>query len=217
MLAQEPDLILLDEPAAGMTHDEVVRTSELIREINRTHALIVVEHDMQFIRMIARTVTVFNQGSHPGGGHGGQGAARTRRCATSISASRRPDACSTSQHLRASYGRIPILMGIDFQRRPTGEFVGILGHNGMGKTTLLRTLIGHLPADGRRRDRLDGSDITRLPAASRARGSASATCRRAARSSPRSASAKTSAWAACWPGGTRRADDRRRADSSFRA
>jgi ABC-type uncharacterized transport system ATPase subunit len=62
VLAQKPDLILLDEPAAGMTHDEVLRTSALIREINRTQALIVVEHDMQFIRMIARTVTVFNQG-----------------------------------------------------------------------------------------------------------------------------------------------------------
>ena len=62
VLAQQPQLILLDEPAAGMTHDEVLRTSELIREINRTQALIVVEHDMQFIRMIARTVTVFNQG-----------------------------------------------------------------------------------------------------------------------------------------------------------
>ncbi len=63
VLAQEPDLVLLDEPAAGMTHEEVLRTAELIREINQTHALIVVEHDMQFIRMIARTVTVFNQGS----------------------------------------------------------------------------------------------------------------------------------------------------------
>ena len=62
VLAQEPELILLDEPAAGMTHEEVVRTSELIREINRAQALIVVEHDMQFIRMIARTVTVFNRG-----------------------------------------------------------------------------------------------------------------------------------------------------------
>lgn len=62
VLAQEPELVLLDEPAAGMTHEEVLRTAELIREINQTHALIVVEHDMQFIRMIARTVTVFNQG-----------------------------------------------------------------------------------------------------------------------------------------------------------
>jgi branched-chain amino acid transport system ATP-binding protein len=62
VLAQEPDLILLDEPAAGMNHTEVQRTADLIREINRTHALVVVEHDMQFIRMIAKTVTVFNQG-----------------------------------------------------------------------------------------------------------------------------------------------------------
>ncbi len=62
VLAQEPELILLDEPAAGMTFEEVVRTAELIREINRAQALIVVEHDMQFIRMIARTVTVFNRG-----------------------------------------------------------------------------------------------------------------------------------------------------------
>ena len=63
VLAGNPELILLDEPAAGMTHDEVARTAELVREINRTHALIVVEHDMQFVRMIARTVTVMHQGA----------------------------------------------------------------------------------------------------------------------------------------------------------
>jgi branched-chain amino acid transport system ATP-binding protein len=63
VLAQEPELILLDEPAAGMNHEEVHRTAELIREINKTQALVVVEHDMQFIRMIARTVTVFSQGA----------------------------------------------------------------------------------------------------------------------------------------------------------
>ena len=55
--------ILLDEPAAGMTQEEVLKTAELVREINRSKALIVVEHDMQFIRMIAKQVTVFNQGS----------------------------------------------------------------------------------------------------------------------------------------------------------
>ena len=62
VLAAEPELILLDEPAAGMTHEEVVRTAELIREINRTRSLIVVEHDMQFIRMIASKVTVLDRG-----------------------------------------------------------------------------------------------------------------------------------------------------------
>jgi branched-chain amino acid transport system ATP-binding protein len=62
VLATAPDLVLLDEPAAGMTDDEVGRTAELIRAINRRCALIVVEHDMAFIRMIAKTVTVFNRG-----------------------------------------------------------------------------------------------------------------------------------------------------------
>lgn len=62
VLAGEPDLILLDEPAAGMTHEETVRTAQIIQEISSTSALIVVEHDMQFINMIADKVTVFNQG-----------------------------------------------------------------------------------------------------------------------------------------------------------
>ena len=62
VLATDPQLILLDEPAAGMTQEEVQKTAELVREINRTKALIVVEHDMQFIRMIAKQVTVFNRG-----------------------------------------------------------------------------------------------------------------------------------------------------------
>ena len=63
VLSTDPELILLDEPAAGMTHEEVHKTAELVREINRSKALIVVEHDMQFIRMIAKQVSVFNQGS----------------------------------------------------------------------------------------------------------------------------------------------------------
>ena len=62
VLAAEPWLVLLDEPAAGMTHEEVQRTAGLIKEINKTATMIVVEHDMQFIRMIADRVTVFHQG-----------------------------------------------------------------------------------------------------------------------------------------------------------
>ncbi len=63
VLSTDPELVLLDEPAAGMTDKEVARTAELVGEINKTKALIVVEHDMQFIRMIASKVTVFNQGA----------------------------------------------------------------------------------------------------------------------------------------------------------
>jgi len=63
VLCGDPGLILLDEPAAGMTEEERGRTAELIREINREHPMIVVEHDMSFIRMIAQRITVFDRGS----------------------------------------------------------------------------------------------------------------------------------------------------------
>ena len=62
VVAAEPWLVLLDEPTAGMTHEETERTAELIRAINEDATLIVVEHDMQFIRSISRTVTLFHEG-----------------------------------------------------------------------------------------------------------------------------------------------------------
>ena len=63
VLASEPELILLDEPAAGMTQQETDRLAEIIREIHAKHSLIVVEHDMGFIRSIATNVTVLNHGA----------------------------------------------------------------------------------------------------------------------------------------------------------
>jgi ABC-type uncharacterized transport system ATPase subunit len=58
----EPTLILLDEPTAGMTVEEVKKTVRLLKHLNETATVIVVEHDMNFIRMIARRVTVMHQG-----------------------------------------------------------------------------------------------------------------------------------------------------------
>src|SRR6267142_1233160 len=69
--------------------------------------------------------------------------------------------------LNARYGRIPILNGIDLQVA-AGELVGVLGHNGMGKTTLLRTLMGFVPAQ-HGRITFDEVDITREPPYARAR------------------------------------------------
>jgi branched-chain amino acid transport system ATP-binding protein/urea transport system ATP-binding protein len=63
VLASDPDLILLDEPTAGMTHAEARRTADLVREINRRATLIVVEHDMDFVRNIAGYVTVLHRGA----------------------------------------------------------------------------------------------------------------------------------------------------------
>ena len=58
----EPALTLLDEPTAGMTVEEVKKTVRLLKRLNETATVIVVEHDMNFIRMIARRVTVMHQG-----------------------------------------------------------------------------------------------------------------------------------------------------------
>ena len=69
--------------------------------------------------------------------------------------------------LAAGYGRIPILGGVSFSVA-RGEFVGILGHNGMGKTTLLRALMGYLPATAGRVV-LEDADITRAEPYRRAR------------------------------------------------
>jgi branched-chain amino acid transport system ATP-binding protein len=71
------------------------------------------------------------------------------------------------EDLRTAYGRIPILNGVGFAVGE-GEFIGILGHNGMGKTTLLRALMGFLPATGGR-VRLAGRDVTTAPPHRRAR------------------------------------------------
>jgi urea transport system ATP-binding protein len=62
LLVQEPELILLDEPVAGMTDAETDRTAELILELEGSHSIMVVEHDMDFVNRIARTVTVLHEG-----------------------------------------------------------------------------------------------------------------------------------------------------------
>ncbi len=63
LLVQEPQLLLVDEPVAGMTPQETERTAELLGSLAGRHSVIVVEHDMEFVRSIARKVTVLHEGS----------------------------------------------------------------------------------------------------------------------------------------------------------
>lgn len=63
LLIQEPDLLLVDEPAAGMTDHETEVTAELLKSITGEHSVVVVEHDMDFIKALAAPVTVLHEGS----------------------------------------------------------------------------------------------------------------------------------------------------------
>jgi urea transport system ATP-binding protein len=63
LLMQEPELLLVDEPVAGMTDAETEQTAVLLREISKTRSVVVVEHDMEFVRALGTKVTVLHEGS----------------------------------------------------------------------------------------------------------------------------------------------------------
>ena len=63
LLAQDPKLLLVDEPVAGMTDVETHQTADLLKEINREHTIVVVEHDMAFVRELGVKVTCLHEGS----------------------------------------------------------------------------------------------------------------------------------------------------------
>lgn len=63
LVAQSPDLLLVDEPVAGLTDEETRITGELLLSLAESHSIIVIEHDMEFVRQIARKVTVLHEGS----------------------------------------------------------------------------------------------------------------------------------------------------------
>ena len=63
VIVQQAELLLVDEPVAGMTDEETARTAELLQSIARERAVLVIEHDMEFVRNLARRVTVLHEGS----------------------------------------------------------------------------------------------------------------------------------------------------------
>lgn len=63
LVAQSPDLLLVDEPVAGLTDEETEQTGDLLMSLAESHSIIVIEHDMEFVRQIARKVTVLHEGA----------------------------------------------------------------------------------------------------------------------------------------------------------
>lgn len=62
VLAQDPSIVLLDEPTAGMTKEETHATGEIIKSIAQSHSVVVIEHDMEFVKQIAQRIVVLHQG-----------------------------------------------------------------------------------------------------------------------------------------------------------
>jgi len=62
LVAQDPQLLLVDEPVAGLTDEETERTADLLRQLSGEHTVLVIEHDMEFIRDLRAPVTVLHEG-----------------------------------------------------------------------------------------------------------------------------------------------------------
>jgi urea transport system ATP-binding protein len=63
LVAQSPDLLLVDEPVAGLTDEETAKTGDLLLSLAESHSIIVIEHDMEFVRQLGHKVTVLHEGS----------------------------------------------------------------------------------------------------------------------------------------------------------
>ena len=182
-LALKPRLLLLDEPTAGMSPEETFRTGELIQRLNAEGmTVLVVEHDMTFVRQIAQRVTVLHFGQVFAQGTIEAIVADPRVAEIYLGKTPcRLNPSSTVAGLRpATAGRRSCRASTSTIRR--GEIVSLIGRNGVGKTTILRCLIGLLPRDARARS-TSRAATSRACRPMRARGSASATFPRAARCS----------------------------------
>ncbi|ARP79635.1 ABC transporter [Bordetella genomosp. 8] len=157
-LAMDPDVLLLDEPAAGLSREDKENLAALLRRIaDAGPSVVVVEHDMALVMGISDRIVVLDAGRRLALGTPAQIQAdpAVRQAYLGEQAQQAGAASSTAAapprigghevlgigELVAGYGADPVLHGIDLQVRE-GEMVALLGANGAGKSTLMRTLAG---------------------------------------------------------------------------
>ena len=145
LLMQDPELLMLDEPIAGMSARERELTADLLKRICKNRSVIVIEHDMEFVKQIAHKVTVMHQGKILAEGSmekvqaDPQGDRRlprplNHRRTTMLKVNNLLVATARARRCTASPSRAS-----------KNETVAIMGRNGMGKTTLFKSLMGVLP------------------------------------------------------------------------
>jgi branched-chain amino acid transport system ATP-binding protein/branched-chain amino acid transport system permease protein len=174
-LGSKPQVLLLDEPLAGLAAAERERVSNLVTTIAATIPVLIVEHDIDRVLGFSRTVTVMNQGEvlMTGTPEAVRSDARVQEIYTGkgipeITHQRSDAAAETAppilrvEGVNTFYGKSHILNDATLDVRD-GEIVALLGRNGAGKSTLLKTLAGLVPAASGRID-YEGSDIAQLSA-----------------------------------------------------
>ena len=177
-LAQQPAMLLADEPLAGLAEAERLRVGNLLRDLDRSVTVVLIEHDLEFVLDVADEVTVLDFGTVIARGE--PAAIRANeRVATVYLGDRTTGATAAASAraggrvelrtagLRAGYGGATVLGGVDLEAAQ-GRVLAVLGRNGMGKTTLLQTIMGAVAATAGAIE-LDGRDVTRMRAAQRAR------------------------------------------------
>jgi branched-chain amino acid transport system ATP-binding protein len=176
-LAQDPEVLLADEPLAGLAQAERERIALLLRELDRDLTMIIVEHDLEFALGIADTTTVLHLGRVLSQGSPEQvrddpEVERIYTGGRTLDEVKQQVQTSGTARLRVSeleagYGQAAVLHGVDLEVG-RGEVVGLLGRNGMGKSTTLNCLMGLIaPTAGR--IEVDGDDLTATSSLQRAR------------------------------------------------